>query len=114
MEEVLDTNEEIRQYDIRHEEAIESHENYEGRAWCDCDEAIFVENNAPDIITMQGNKDGKLYEHTKELFWDSVEWFINNFGWWQEKKALKEILEAGKAEAVAPQRKKPKSATKIS
>ena len=111
MEQVLGQNEQIRQYDIQHEEAIESHENYEGHAWCDCDEAIFVENNAPDIITMQGNKDGKLYEYTKELFWESVEWFLDHHGWWQEKRAVREILEAGAA--AEPQQKRPKSARKV-
>lgn len=110
MEQVLGQNEQIRQYDIRHEEAIESHENYEGHAWRDCDEAIFVENNAPEIVKMQGNKDGRLYEYTKELFWDSVEWFINDHAWWQEKKALREILEADKQSPT----RHPESATKIS
>tara|TARA_Y100000590_G_scaffold456874_1_gene608326 strand:- start:1593 stop:2174 length:582 start_codon:yes stop_codon:yes gene_type:complete len=109
MEQVLEQNEEIRQYDIRHEEAVESHEKYEGRSWRDCDEAIFIENHAPEIVKMQGNKDGRLYEYTKELFWDSVEWFMKWHGWWQEKKELREILDADKV----TQRKRPKSARKV-
>ena len=81
MEQVLNQNNYIREYDQKHEEEIDSHENYEGGSWGDEDEEIFVENNAPEIVKMQGNKDGKLYEYTSELFWDSVEWFMNNHGW---------------------------------
>ena len=84
MEQVLWQNEQIRKYNEKLEEIREE---------SDCDEETFVENNAPEIVKMQGNKDGKLYEYTKELFWDSVEWFLNSHGWWQEQKELKKILE---------------------
>jgi len=106
MEQVLNQNNYIREYDQKHEEEIDSHENYEGGSWGDEDEEIFVENNAPEIVKMQGNKDGKLYEYTSALFWDSVEWFMNNHGWWQELEELKKILEAEKE----PEKKPPKNA----
>jgi len=94
MEQVLWQNAQISEYYVELENSA-------------LDDAEFFEEHAPDIMKMQGNKDGRLYEYTKELFWDSVEWFINHHGWWQENKALREILEAGE-----PQRKRPKSARK--
>ena len=105
MEQVLWQNAQIREYYVELENSS-------------LDDADFFEEHAPDIMKMQGNKDGKLYEYTKELFWDSVEWFLNSYGWWQEKKVLREILEAGAAEdaaaAAESQKKRPKSARKVS
>ena len=93
MEEVISQNEQIRTYNQQHEEAMESHEDGGENDWGESDEALYIETHAPEIVKMQGNKDGKLYNYTKELFWDSVEWSLNHHGWWQEKKALKEIME---------------------
>ena len=108
MEQVLWQNAQISEYHVELENSA-------------LDDAEFFEEHAPDIMKMQGNKDGKLYEYTKELFWDSVEWFLNSYGWWQEKKVLREILEAGAAEDAAAavataesQKKRPKSARKVS
>ena len=80
MEQVLWQNAQISEYHVELENSA-------------LDDAEFFEEHAPDIMKMQGNKDGKLYEYTKELFWDSVEWFLNSHGWWQEKKELNKILE---------------------
>ena len=80
MEQVLWQNAQINEYYVELENSS-------------LDDADFFEEHAPDIMKMQGNKDGKLYEYTKKLFWDSVEWFLNSHGWWQEKKELNKILE---------------------
>ena len=80
MEQVLWQNAQISEYHVELE-------------YTTLDDAEFFEEHAPDIMKMQGNKDGKLYEYTKKLFWDSVEWFLNSHGWWQEKKELNKILE---------------------
>jgi hypothetical protein len=41
---------------------------------------------------MQGNKDGKLYKCTSELFWDSVEWFLQNYATEEEKKEVRAMI----------------------
>ena len=85
MEQVLWQNEQMRAY-------YEKLDAIREESDC-CRECICRKLNVPEIVKMQGNKDGKLYEYTKELFWDSVEWFMNYHGWWQEQKELNKILE---------------------
>ncbi len=66
MDQVLGQNAQISEYHVELENSA-------------LDDADFFEEYAPDIVKMQGNKDGSLYEYTKELFWESVEWFLDNY-----------------------------------
>jgi len=93
MEQVLWQNERLEHYYKKREEKQEECE----RSGEEFNWETFKEEHGTEIEKMQGNKDGKLYEYTKELFWDSVEWFLDMYGWWQEKKVLREILEKGDA-----------------
>ena len=93
MNEVLWKNEEIRRYEKKHEEAREQWEYYEGDdTWDDDKEEEYFEEHAPDIVKMQGNKDGKLYKYTKDLFWDSVEWFLINYATETEMEEVEIII----------------------
>ena len=82
--EVLINNEELEKYYDDREEA--QNECFLNDADFDWDE--FKEVYGTDIEKMQGNKDGKLYEYTKGLFWGTVEWFINSYATDEERKAF--------------------------
>tara|TARA_Y100001970_G_C14086478_1_gene777623 strand:+ start:19 stop:537 length:519 start_codon:yes stop_codon:yes gene_type:complete len=80
MDQVLWKNEQIRRYEKNKEEAREEWEKWEGDdTWEGENEDEYFAEHAPDIVKMQGNKDGRLYEYTKKLFWESVEWFLDNY-----------------------------------
>jgi len=107
MNQVLWQNEQIRRYNAQREQAREEWEECEGDdTWWDEQDNEFFEKNAPDIIKMQGNKDGKLYEYTKELFWDSVKWFVTNYAFQNEIRELNKLIREAKKislyEARAP------------
>ena len=95
MNQVLWHNEQIRRYNAKHEQAREEWEYNEGDdTWGDEQDREFFDKNAPEIIKMQFEK-GKLYELAHELFWDSVEWFMDNYATDDEKNELDEILKTG-------------------
>ena len=80
MEQVLWQNAQISEYHVELENSA-------------LDDAEHFEEHAPEIMKMQGNKDGKLYEYTKELFWDSVD-MVFKLSWLVAgKKELNKILE---------------------
>ena len=81
MEQVLWQNEQMRAY-------YEKLDTIREESDC-CREFICRNLNVPEIVKMQGNKDGKLYEYTKELFWDSVEWFLKNYATDEEMSKFK-------------------------
>ena len=69
-------------------------ENYEYVvSWINCSKNGLKEKS----ITFAGNHYDKLYEYTKGLFRNSVEWFLNTYCSWQEKKRTKKYLAHGGA-----------------
>ena len=93
MNEALWQNELLHRYEQRKRTAREKYEDREGwDAWGDDEDWIFYKKYAPDILKMQGNKDGKLYKYTKELFWNSVEWFLNYYSTEQQRKHVAAII----------------------
>ena len=94
MDQVLWKNEEIRRYEKNKEDAMEEWERWEGDdTWEEEEEEEYFTEHAPDIVKMQGNKDGKLYAYTSELFWDSVEWFLENHATEGERGAVEAMIQ---------------------
>ena len=93
MEQVLFYNEQIRRYEENKEQVREEWERCHGEdTWEEEEEDEYFAEHAPDIVKMQGNKDGKLYECTSELFWDSVEWFLQNYATEEEQEEVNAMI----------------------
>ena len=89
MDEVLMTNWQLDKYHRRRKKEQEA--CWLGDEEFDWDE--FCQKYGPTVEKMQGNKDGKLYEYTKKLFWDSVEWFLENYATEKEMAEVREVVE---------------------
>ena len=88
MNKVLWENAQLKKYHKKWNEAMEEY-------WLTDEEFDLNEfrmKNGPKVEKMQGNKDGELYKYTKGLFWNSVEWFLDNYATEKERKEVKVLI----------------------